>query len=181
MKRTQLIEWGIVTVALIFGYKFFDSLFVLLVQLSYDLGSLDKVLTRFIVLCAVYALSFVLLIRNSSQVAKWVSGPSPNDVIQVKINKRSLLQVILIGICVGTILSNIGYILLYLFEIFKNEAGRLHEAGDNMVSKYRFTIAALEAIVAFVLLYFSKDVSGWFIRKNKGEELTFESEAENDK
>jgi hypothetical protein len=30
-------------------------------------------------------------------------------------------------------------------------------------------------------LYFSKDISGWFIRKNEADELTFESESEKDK
>jgi hypothetical protein len=182
MKRTQLIEWGIITVGLIFGYKFFEGLFSILLRILYNFGQpgLSSDLTRLSVYCGAYAVSFVLLIRKSSQIAIWINGSSQNDIVAVKINKHSLLQVILIGICAATILSKIAEILLYLFETFKNEAGHFHEPIDNTVSKFRFKLAAIEAIVAFVVLYFSKDISSWFIRKNKAEELTFESETEKD-
>lgn len=183
MKRTQLIEWGIITVALIFGYKFFESLFSILVQVVYGFGrdELGGSLLRLLIITGIYALGFILMIRKSSQIAGWVNGPSENDTLAIKINKRSLLQVILIGICIVTILSKIAEIVLYLFETFKQEVGRRHEPVDNYASNYRFKLAAIETIVAFVILFFSKDVSGWFIRKNEAEELTFESEPEKDK
>ena len=181
MKRTQLIEWGIIAVGLIFGYKFFEGLFSILFQVVYNFGEngLDKFLIKLFFLCGVYAASFILLIRKSALIAAWVNGPSENDTIGIKINKRSLLQVILIGICAVTVLSNIAEILLYLFETFKREAGRIHEPFDTTLSKYRFTVAVVETIVALVILYFSKDISGWFIQKNEVDELTFDSNPEN--
>ena len=183
MKRTQLIEWGIITVALIFGYKFFESLFSILVQVVYDFGREDqgKFLLRLVILTGIYALAFVLMIRKSSQIAVWLNGPADNDTLGIKISKRSLLQVILIGICAVTILSKIAEIVLYLFETFKQEVGRRHEPDDNFANSYRFKLAAIETIVAFVILYFSKDISNWFIRKNEVDELIFESEPEKDK
>ena len=180
MKRTQLIEWGIITTGLIMGYKFFVSLFTLLLQIFYEFGDdgLGRLIIKLVILTGIYAAGFVLLIRNSSQIASWVNGPAENDSIAIKINKKSLLHVILICICMVTILSNIAQIVLYLFEAFKQEVGRSHEPADTSISKYRFNLAAIETIVAIVILYFSKEVSGWFIRKNPGEELTFESEPE---
>ncbi len=183
MKRTQLIEWGIIITGLILGYKFFVSLFNLLLQIAYEFGEdgLGRLIIRLVILTAIYAAGFVLLIRNSSQIAGWVNGPAENDTIPIKINKRPLLHVILIAICLVTILSNIAQIVLYLFEAFKQEVGRRHEPADNFVSNYRFKLAAIETIIALVILYFSKDISGWFIRKNEADELTFESEPEKDK
>ena len=35
MKRAQLIEWGIIVIALIFGYKFFEAIITLFIQLIY--------------------------------------------------------------------------------------------------------------------------------------------------
>ncbi len=180
MKRTQLIEWGIITIGLIFGYKLFEGIFSALLALFYDFSpDRSNDLVKLTIYFLTYAVSLILLIRKSSLIAKWLNGTSENDNIPVKISKRSLLQIILLGICIATILSNIGYILLYLFEIFKNEVGRSHDPGNNMVSKYRFTISALESIIAFVVLYYSKDISGWIIQKNEADELTFESDLEN--
>jgi ABC-type enterochelin transport system permease subunit len=114
-------------------------------------------------------------------MAVYISGSSPDESLSLKIGKRSLLRVILIGICIVTILSNIAEILLYLFEAFKEGAGRRNPYDDDMkkVSKDVFTIAAIRTIVAFVILYFSKEISGWFIRKNEADELIFDSNPEN--
>jgi hypothetical protein len=179
MKRIQLIEWGVVTVGLIAGYKFFEGIFEILLRILYDIApGMANDLARMAIYYLAYAASFILLIRKSSHIAKWLNGPSANDTISIKINKRSLLQVILIGICALTIVSNIATIALYLFETFKNKAGMYHEPVDTFARDYRFKIAALQTIVALVILYFSKDISGWFIRKNEADELTFESTPE---
>jgi hypothetical protein len=91
--------------------------------------------------------------------------------------------VILIGICAAVILSNLAEILLYLFETFKEEAGRrsFNENESYKVSKYAFHVATIRTIIAGVTLYFSKDISNWFVRKNELDELTFETEPEKDK
>jgi hypothetical protein len=182
MKRIQLIEWGIVTVGLICGYKLLEGLFAVLLRILYDVApGMGSDLIRMVIYYLAYAISFILLIRKSAPIAQWLNGPLANDTISIKINKRSLLQVILMSICAITFISNIATIAVYLFEQFKNEAGRFREPVDTFANNYRFKIAALQSIVAFVILYFSKDISGWFIRKNDAEELTFESEPENDK
>ena len=184
MKRSQLIEWGIVTIGLIFGYKFFEGIFTALVQIFYgfEAGGIDifSVLLPTLILVAFYGVFFILVIRKSSQIASYLAGTEVQEALPLKIGKRYLLQVVLIAVCVATVLSNVAEILLYLFETFKKEAGRRRyfETDSNAVTNYAFKIAAIQTIVALVVLYFSKEISGWFIRKNEADELTFDSSPE---
>ncbi len=183
MKRVQLIEYGIITIGLIFGYKAFESFFATIIQLFYmfggigidDIGSLQP---TFLILTA-YTVCFILLIRRSGQIAVYLAGMSSSENVPFKIGKRSLLQVVLIGICAATILTNLAEVMLYLFETFKQEAGRRNTGNEGTsVSKYMFKVAAVRSIIAFVVLYLSKDISNWFIRKNEVDELTFDTTIE---
>jgi ABC-type Fe3+ transport system permease subunit len=183
MKRVQLIEWSIITIGLIFGYKFFESIFTAIVQIFYSFqtssSDIASVFLPTFVFITIYAVSFIILIRKSSQIAAYLSRDQENDSIPIKINKKPLLQVILIGICVATVLSNIGNVVIYLFETFKNEIGRRPENFDsNSVEKYRFKTSAVQTIAAILVIYFSKDISNWFVRKNEVDELTFDSNDE---
>ncbi|NOT52050.1 MAG: hypothetical protein HOP10_12325 [Chitinophagaceae bacterium] len=181
MKRIQLIETGIIVVGLIFGYKFFEGIFSLLIQVFYgfQFGGEDifETLLPTILMCAAYAICFVLLIRRSGQLATYLGKNMTGEQIAIKIGKKSLLQVTLIGICLATIIANIATILLYLFETFKNEVGRKSfiEERTTGVSGYTFKLTAIQTIVAIVTIYFSKDISAWFVRKNEVDELTFSS------
>ena len=186
MKKDQLIEYGIITIGLVFGYKAFDSLFVAIIQIFYLFGGISgndigAFLPSLFILAA-YTACFILLIRNSRQIAIYLGGIPPGENVPFKIGKRSLLQVVLIGICVATILSGVAEIILFLFDFFKQEAGRRNFIDNNNtgVNTYVFKLAAIRTIIAIVILYFSKDISGWFIRKNEADELTFESEPEKD-
>ncbi len=187
MKRVQLIEYGIITIGLLFGYKSFDSFFAAIVQVLYMVGglSLDDIgaLLPTLIMIAAYTVCFILLIRRSRQIAVYLSGMSAGENVPFKIGKRSLLHVVLIGICAAVILTSLAEIILYLFESFKQEAGRrsFTDNEGSRVSKYVFNVASIRTIIAAVALYFSKDISSWFIRKNEVDELTFESEPENDK
>lgn len=164
-----------------------EGIFYALVQLSYSLqsgyGDIPTIMLTFLLLTVIYAASFIILIRRSRQIAIHFSGKSVDDNFSLKIGKRSLLHIVLIGTCVAAIIPNIAKILIYLFETFKEEvSGNDLPVSDwTKVTKFAFKVAAIQTIAAIVILYFSKDISSWFIRKNKGEELTFESEPEKDK
>jgi hypothetical protein len=179
MKRTQLIEYGLIVVGIYFAYKFFESIIGALVQVFYDLqtnGDLSN-LPSYFFLTALYAVGFILIIRLSKKIAISINGAATDDNIPIKIGKRALLQVILIAICIATVLSNMAEILLYFYEIFKKKAGRGDFYGTDRpaINEIRFKIVAVETIIALVVLYFSKDISGWFIRKDEVDELTFDS------
>lgn len=186
MKKVQLIEWGIITMGLIFGYKFVETIFSAIVQVFYSFqenyGDISAGIVPILVMAIIYAICFVGLIRKSSQIAFYIHGNSSNqENVPIKIGKKALLHVILICICIATIVPNLADILLYLFESFKQEAGKrdFSEFGNGKVSNYTFKLAATQTIIAVVILYFSKDISSWFIRKNEVDELTFDSNPEN--
>ncbi|MBL7724627.1 MAG: hypothetical protein JNK27_10785 [Chitinophagaceae bacterium] len=182
MKRSQLVEYGIIVIALIAGYKFFESVFSLVVQLVYDFQrdrEIGSFAIPYLLMVILYFASFILLIRRSRQIAVYLARDQDNETVPLKMNKKSLLQVILIAICVLTILSNITTIILYLFDTFKHEVSKRSDPfGPNEIEKLGFKTAAIQTIIALVILYFSKDISHWFIKKNDTEELILESEAE---
>lgn len=180
MKRVQFIEWGIITIALIFGYKFFEGFITALVQIFYSVqvmpGDIFEVLLPTIFIIVIYAVCFVLLIRRSGQLATYLNNKGGNETIPMKIGKKALLQVILISICLVTIITHIPEILLYLFESFKNKIGR-HLPGDSNMNPdgwHSFKLAAIKVIVALVVIIFSKNICDLLIRKNDVDELSFD-------
>jgi hypothetical protein len=184
MKRVQLIETGIIIIALIFGYKFFESIFTALVQIFYSFEGMQddilKMLVPTIFMIAIYAVCFVLLVKRSGQLATYLQGNENNDNIPIKIGKKSLLQVILISICIFTILANIPGMILYLVEAFKEKAGRYNpdNINNNSFQWHGFKVDAIQVIVAIVVIFFSKDITNWFLGKKETDELTFDSNPE---
>lgn len=178
MKRVQLIEWGIIVVGLIFGYKFFESIFVLISQLilGFDSDMLTgKFFVRMLLVAAIYAISFVAIIRNSHQVASFVNGGAVNNSLPIKIGRRSALQIVLIAICVVQILSGLVDILIYLYDSFKGKDYRIDSQFDTSISKQAFQTEAIKVIVALVVVAFSKELANLFFRKNEPDELVLES------
>ncbi|HEX2628206.1 MAG TPA: hypothetical protein VHM26_04325 [Chitinophagaceae bacterium] len=179
MKRVQLIEWGIIVVGLIFGYKFFESIIGLVSQLIFGFDSdmlTGKFLVRMLLVAAIYAICFVAIIRNSHQVASFVNGGAVNNSLPIKIGRRSALQIVLIAICVVQILSGLVDILIYIYDSFKTREYR--SLGDDFggnISKHTFQTEAVKVVVALVVVAFSKDLSNLFFRKNEPDELVLES------
>lgn len=185
MKRIQLIEWGIITIALIFGYKFFESIFSALVQIFYSFQGVNEdileILIPSILMIVAYAVCFILLIKKSGQLASYLQGIDNNEVISVKIGKKSLLQVILIAICITTVLSNIPGMLLYLFDSFREKVGPNNRdiVTTGPFRWHQFKLGAIQIIVATVVIFFSKDITNWFLRKKEIDELSFDSDTQN--
>ena len=183
MKRTQLIEAGILIVGLIFGYKFFESIISLVIQLVFSFSYMLEMSAFFpaLVYIVFYAGCFVLLIRQSNYIAKYLGANADDTVIPIKINKRALLHVTLIVLAIITILSSLPEIIIYLFESFRNEVNSksFYDDARTIISKEKFTYSAVGTIIAFLLIYFSKTISSWFFQKDPAEELTFDSTSEN--
>ena len=95
-------------------------------------------------------------------------------------SKGSLTQVILMSLCIVTLLTTIPSILTYVFNAFANEIrsdGEL-KAQTSEIRKLNFKKDLIKSILSFVIIYFSKDITRWFIRKNELDELTFDSNPE---
>jgi hypothetical protein len=181
MKKVQLIEWGIIVVGLVIGYKFFESVFLLFIQTIYSFdaqmaGSSGYIL-KSVLAIGIYGVSFVAVIRNSHPLASFLNGGAANDAIPLKIGKRSALQIVLIAICAMQLFSGIATILIYLYESFKSDVNqnRFNPAEFDSISKEAFRVAAVRCIVALVVICFSKDLTNLFFRKNEPDELVLES------
>lgn len=184
MKRIQLIEYGIVVIGLIFGYKFIETVFNFLVQLSFELQSdykPDSYVFIYLFLLTLNFFCFIVLIKKSASIAAYINKGNENDMISIKLNLHSVIQVVIIAVSLLTLLTTIGDVLLYLYEAFKFEVNKKPENfGPTESEKFRFKVAALKVIFAFLLLFFSKEVSSWFInKKGKTNILEITNETEN--
>lgn len=185
MKRIHLIEWGIITIALIFGYKFFETLFSTVVQFVYGFGMEDmaEAILKTLFIAAVYVGIFIVLLRNSYSIARSVTPKdTQGETLPVKIGKRALTHVVLLCLCLYSLLTTITRIILYLFNTFKQEVGNrgVYDDAPQTITKYDFQLAAGQAIVALIILCFSKDIVNWFIRKKEDDELVLDSKPENE-
>lgn len=184
MKRLQLIEYGIISIGLISGYKFLENVVSVIFQLAYAFsdGLVDRIslLLPVFVLLAVYGLCFVILIRKSGQIATWLQGNTPNDHIAVQLELKTLLYIILIGIMIFSIIKHSPKIIYYLFESFKNEISskNLFTERATSVRQDEFVLSSIQVIFAFLAIYFARNNTGLFICKNATDALTFQSESE---
>ena len=180
MKRTQLIEAGILIVGIIFGFKFIESIFVLIIQVigtfQFDEG-IDYVLPSLII-TIVYVIIFIILIRKSGPIANYLGSNTETSSFPLKINKSSLLHVTFIALGLITLVQNLAAIIIYVFESFKNEVGgnKFLEESIKTISKDKFSLAAVQTIIASIIIYYSKSIANWFLSNDPVEELTLESE-----
>lgn len=186
MKKLQLIEYGIILCGLIFGYNFAMTFFYFISQVAFYLNdgsgpwSFGSVLS-YLLLNLLFLAALFLLIRKSREVARFLCPDHQQDTISTKISKQSLLEVTLIAISVITIISNGPDILGYLFKSFRKS---VRSGGDvsgylTDVENMKLKSALVQAIMAAVLLFFHRQVSSWFIRKDEAEALIFDTETDN--
>lgn len=184
MKRSQLVEFGIIAIGIICGYQFLDNTISVLFQLAYSYidgsaGTLNFILPV-LMMIAVYGSCFVLFIKKSRQIAARLLGNGPDEQVAVKADFQSLLYITFLGILGVSFLTPLPKIIYYLLETFKNEVSskNLFTSTDTAVSKYQFFLAVLQLALALTGLYFAKTITGWFLKNNPADELSFESNPE---
>lgn len=180
MKRTALIEWGLITVALIFGFKFLTSFLSIFVQAIFSYSSTDtEVVVKILLVSILYLAAFMILIRQSQKIAEFINGPAhADDILPLSIGKRALLHVIIIAVCIVSITSNIATIIYSIFDLFKKEVrsnGLLDIMNEADTSRYSLILAVIETVTAIIILAFSKKIADALIRKDELDELTFDS------
>ncbi len=180
MKRSQFIEWGVITLGLIIGFKFLETLSDMFVRMAYNFTfkrfNVSNSIAPMVFLMVVYAIICFLLIRNSKRIALFINGKNNDDSIPLKIGKRSLLQLILITICIVLILTKSGEIIYYLINMLTiNEED---DYRDSIVSglSQRFIVPATQIVLSIIVLYFHKTISYWFIPKDQADELIFDAD-----
>jgi hypothetical protein len=183
MKRVQLIEIAVLAVALIFGYKFFESFFTVIVRFLYEVtggfgDSWVSVLVSLFV-SAIYFGLFILLVKKSKWIAGYIDSkgqlkpellPGQPEKINIHIQQSGLLYIILVVLCLSTILFQIPTILIYAYDYFKRVVGgeqKEMEAFGKSMEFIEFKIAAVTLVVTVVVLFYAKPIAEWFTRSTR--------------
>jgi len=190
MKRKQLIEIGILTVALISGYKAFMSLFdffvVLIYQLSEDSdyeyygrpGPFWEIL-RYLFITLLYFVMFYILIKKTSKIASYIDSKNDASIINLKIDSTYILYIILVALCIYTIIIQLPTIVLFGFDYFKAALSGKNDELKSLIntnSYYNFKSGAVQIILTLVILYFAKPISAFFNKQVKRDNPVIETD-----
>ncbi len=173
MKKIQLIETGILAVALICGYKFFDSLIstaiTTLYQFAYGYGDAWTAILQYLILAGIYFGFFILLIRKRSVIANFIdkqgqegSAVADDDQFRINIHQNNLLFVIIIALCLITLITEVPSIVIGIYSYFKKEVSGTDPPGYNSVENLNFKAAAIKVVITVIVLGYAKQISHWF-------------------
>lgn len=187
MKRVQLIEWGIITIGLIFGYKFMEGMISVVIQFisAMVLDSLDiMVMVPSLIITIIYLAILIGAIRYSRNIAAYINGAeNAEDTINLKIGKRSLIHIILITLCAFTILNNIANVLYNLYATFKSEVNSRGIDNDLFMQKSNpavsLIIPCIQIVAAIIVIAYSKKIADLVLPKSELDELVLDSKPEN--
>jgi hypothetical protein len=184
MKRTKLIEYTLIVIAAIFGYKFFEGIFTLLVQTiaGFDTFGLDisNITLQLLLLSGGYLFLFVVLVRKSRAIAIYLNGNNADEVVPLKIGKKALLQLIIIGICVSILLNALPELLEYLYESLKNRSEYDSYNAYKNVKKGLLVSSIIRFVTAVIVIITSKEIVQWFLKNDGKDELILEAEAKDE-
>jgi hypothetical protein len=180
MKRVQLIQVGILTITLVFGYKLVESIIATLITTFFQYGlwndGASSVIIQYSAFTAFYFVAFFLLIRYHKQLAVYIDkqgqpatqGESP-EIINIKLEQGSLLFIVLVAVCLLTLLEEIPTIILSVYYYFKRESGG-GISSDNIESM-RFKTSAIKFVFSLIVLFYSRKISDWFSQSPSKEPL----------
>ncbi len=171
MKKVQLIEISILVIALICGYKFFDSLvssaITTLYMITYNYNESLATIFQYLVLAAIYFGLFLLLVRKRTWIAAYIDkqgepGPDTGNAgdINFSVNQSSLLFIVLVSMCCITLITEVPTILIGIYNYFKKEVSRFAEGPTQ--SDINFKAAAVKLVVTVIVLYCARQISDWF-------------------
>src|SRR5450432_3350027 len=116
MKRIQLIEIGILMVALVVGFKSIESLFSVIVIFLYQTtgdgisGNWSFVI-RYLIVAIIYFAAFLLLVKKTKWLAYYMDRqsdlkpellPDEPEKININIQQTGLLYIALVVLCVAS-------------------------------------------------------------------------------
>jgi hypothetical protein len=175
MKKVQLIEIGILAVALICGYKFLDTLIssaiTTLYRVAYSYGDSLAILFQYLILAALYFGLFLILVRKRAWIARYIdkqgepgTEPGDSDKINFSLNQNNLLFIVLISLCLITLVTEIPFILIGIYNYFKKEVSRVKDL--PVLEDVNFKVAAIKLVVTVIILYYARQISDWFSKSS---------------
>ena len=182
MKKIQLIETGILAVALICGYKFFDSLIstaiTTLYQFAYGYSDAWTTIDQYLILAVIYFGFFFLLIRKRTLIASFIDKQGQDDRVDpdgdqfpINLHQNNLLFVIIIALCLGTLITEVPSIVIGVYKYFKKEVSGAESTGYNSMENLNFKAAAIKLVITVIVLGYAKQISIWFSKPGIGKSV----------
>jgi hypothetical protein len=184
MKRIQLIEIGILIVALIVGFKSIESLFSVIVLFLYQ--TMDdgrsggwSFIIRYLVVAIIYFAAFLFLVNKTKWLAFYMNRQSdlkPDllteepERINIRVQQTGLLYIGLVVLCISSIVAHLPALLIYVYDYFKEIVGGVKGYAEPIGESkeyIEFKTAAVSIIVTIVILAFAKPLAEWFTRFSK--------------
>ncbi len=187
MKKTQLIEIGILAVALICGYKFFETLissaFSILYQFGYGFEGSWFAIFQYLLIAGIYLGAFVILVKKRTWIAYYIdkqgepnSNVSEQDTINIDLRQDNLLFIILVALCLITFVTELPSILIGIYNYFKTEVSNGDKTiTNNMIENVNFKSAAIKLVIAAIVLYYARPITNLFNKPSDQDDLVVKS------
>lgn len=177
MKKLQLVELGIIAAALIMGYKMITSLLTLMTTLLFGLGTgigrnLLTAILPTVLFFAFYMITFFLIARNIKPLARFICRDS-NETLEFKLNKVSVLHVIIIAVCLSSFLQTIPDVIQFVASKFigTDQYGEDFEPAEWRTNKVRFWNSLIGLVISTILLITSKNIAAFFGKEDASYEI----------
>lgn len=173
MKKTQLIEIGILAVTLICGYSFITTLastiIAVLYQFTSEYNTDSYLLIQYFIVTLIYLGVFIILVKKKTSIATYINQQTQPSLIDDEANsikltlyQHNLLYIILVAMCLVTFLKEIPEVLIGAFEYFEKESGGLRDRSSYLGKDIDFRSAIIKLVITFIVLVFAKPISEWF-------------------
>ena len=186
MKRSDVLQLGVILVGIIMGLlalqSVFSSLygvFVLITGGRYGSEYMYATVLTFFAVTGLQALACFLLITRSRNIAEWIyrrSGLSNGFKITSKPN--DLLFIVLICIGIFLLISNISPLLSAIFINFKRVGGHNNLQYMQESNQVKWIELILEVLLPLILLMAARPIADYFARNINDEPIIIEEEGE---
>lgn len=175
MKKIQLVEMGIIAAVLVMGYKMITSLLALITTLLFGLGSgisqnIMMAILPTVLFFAFYTITFFLLARNVKGLARFICGQG-DESMDLKLNKVSVLHIIIIAICLSSFLQTIPGLIEYLIGQLTPRPTEGLDYYDDRSSRVSFWNSLIGLIMSIILLLTAKNIALFFGKDEQSFEI----------
>ena len=166
MRKIQLVEMGIIAAVLVMGYKMITSLLALITTLLFGLGSgisqnIMMAILPTVLFFAFYTITFFLLARNVKPLARFICGQG-DESMELKLNKVSVLHVIIIAICLSSFLQTIPGVIEYITGLLTPRPSEELGYYDDRTVRVSFWNSLIGLIMSIILLLTAKNIAVFF-------------------
>ena len=175
MSKKQLIEFGLIAIAIIVLFKAIESFIGLVLEVAYGFdngferySTAIKINVLFIV---IYLAIFFLFIKKRNVIADLISetpaGLEENAEMGpvININQQQLLYIIFIVLAVISLISSVTGIIEYIIQNFNDQLSRSADVVPS-TGYGNFKSDIIKFIIALVVILTAKPLSDYFSKRN---------------